>query len=132
MSMIIEIFTFSFFAASVAVGFFISAIFNYAGFNNEWQIYSFSIGVIVTFFAIRPLFNKIAYNSDKKATNQNAMIGKTAVVTENIDRDKGTGLVRLDGDIWKAKTYGEDIIEINQEVEIVNIDSIVIIVKLKE
>ena len=59
------------------------------------------------------------------------MIGKTAVVIEEINEKHGTGLVKLDGDIWKAKTAEENsIIEVNSKVEILNINSIVLTVKL--
>ena len=64
--LVIEIFTITFFFASVSVGLFLAAIVNYLDFTTVNQVYVFSIGVIVTFFAVRPLFNKIAYNTDKK------------------------------------------------------------------
>ena len=127
----IEMFTASFFAASVGIGFLLAAIGNYFDATTEWQIYIFTFGVIISFFGIRPFFNKIAYNSDDKKTNQHAMIGKSAIVVEEINEKHGTGLVKLDGDTWKAKTIEADtIIELDKQVEIVNINSIVLTVKL--
>ena len=127
----VELFTVSFFAASVGIGFLLAAVGNYFGATTEWQIYIFSLGVVLSFFTIRPLFNKIAYNADKKKTNQHAMIGKTAIVIEEINARVGTGLVKLDGDTWKAKTIDHDTsIGLEKQVEIVSIDSIVLTVKL--
>tara|TARA_B100001250_G_scaffold177219_1_gene152256 strand:- start:849 stop:1295 length:447 start_codon:yes stop_codon:yes gene_type:complete len=131
LSFVLELFTVSFFAASVGIGFLLAAVGNYFDVTTEWQIYIFSLGVILSFFSIRPFFNKFAYNSDKRKTNQHAMIGKTAIVIEEINTSLGTGLVKLDGDIWKAKTIEADtIIKLEQQVEIVGIDSIVLTVKL--
>ena len=131
LAFVVELLTAYFFAASVAIGFLFAAIGNYFDATTEWQIYIFSFGVIISFFGIRPFFNKIAYTSDDRKTNQHAMIGKTAIVTEEINSENGTGLVKLDGDIWKAKTIADDkIIALNKQVEIVNIDSIVLTVRL--
>jgi len=131
LAFIIEMFTAYFFAASVGIGFLLAAIGNYFDATTEWQIYIFTFGVIISFFGIRPFFNKIAYNSDDKKTNQHAMIGKSAIVVEEINEKHGTGLVKLDGDTWKAKTVEENsIIEVNSKVEILNINSIVLTVKL--
>ncbi|MBF24938.1 MAG: hypothetical protein CMP49_00235 [Flavobacteriales bacterium] len=131
LSFVVELFTVSFFAASVGIGFLLAAVGNYLGVTTEWQIYIFSLGVILSFFTIRPLFNKFAYNADKKKTNQHAMIGKTALVIEEINAKTGTGLVKLDGDTWKATSIEHDIIiELDKQVEIVSIDSIVLTVKL--
>ena len=128
-SLAIEMLTLSFFLASTSVGFLFAAIANYLDFSTENQIYIFSFGVALTFFGIRPLFN-IAYQKDaKRKTNQHAMIGKTAMVVEEINAS--SGLVKLDGDIWKAKTIDQDIIiGVNKKVEIVNLDSTVVIVRL--
>jgi len=131
LAFIIEMFTAYFFAASVGIGLLLAALGNYFDATTEWQIYIFTFGVVISFFGIRPLFNKIAYNSDDKKTNQHAMIGKSAIVVEEINEINETGLVRLDGDTWQAKTVAENsIIEVNSKVEIVNINSIVLTVKL--
>ena len=127
----IEMFTTSFFAASVGIGLLLAAVGNYFDATTEWQIYIFSLGVTISFFGVRPFFNKIAYNSDDRKTNQHAMIGRTAIVTQEINSVNGTGLVKLDGDIWKAKTAKEDsIISMNSKVEVLNINSILLTVKI--
>lgn len=127
--LVVEIFTITFFFASVSVGLFLAALANYLDFTIENQIYIFSAGVIVTFFAIRPLFNKIAYNSDKKKTNRDSMIGEIGLVTKIVGGEDAPGLVKLNGDIWKAVTKNKEPIDENTRVEIKDIDSIVLIVK---
>ena len=125
LTLVIEIFTITFFFASVSVGLFLASIGNYYDFTTENQIYIFSIGVIVTFFAIRPIFNKIAYNTDKKKTNRDDMIGKIGIVTKDVGNENNPGLVKLNGDIWKAVSVNE-IITKDKRVEIIKIDSIIL------
>jgi membrane protein implicated in regulation of membrane protease activity len=125
--LILEIFTITFFAASVSVGLFLAAIGNYLEFTTENQIYVFSVGVIITFFAVRPLFNKIAYNTDKKKTNKENMINKVGIVVNKVGDEFNPGLVKLDGDTWKAITNGEEIEE-NTRVRIIDINSIILTV----
>lgn len=126
--LVIEIFTITFFFASVSVGLFLAAIGNYLDFTTENQIYVFSVGVIITFFAIRPLFNKIAYNTDKKRTNKDSMIGQIAIVTKEVGTDNNPGLVKINGEIWKAISKSE-LIKNETRVIIEEIDSIILTVK---
>jgi len=128
---IIEIFTASFISASIGVGLLCAAFANFVDYSTNWQIYAFSIGLAVSFFTIRPIFSKLAYNSDDKKSNQGAMIGRSAIVIEKISVHEDTGLIKLDGDVWKARTTDSKTINVGEEVEIVNINSIILIVKLK-
>jgi len=127
LSLVIEIFTVLFFFASVGVGFFLSAFGNYFDYTTENQIYLFAIGVIVTFFAIRPLFNKIAYNTDHITTNKDNMINKVGIVVNKVGDEFNPGLVKLDGDTWKAITKGVEIEE-NTRVRIIDVNSIIVTV----
>ena len=56
------------------------------------------------------------------STNQELYVGMTATVIEEIDRDKGTGRVRLSGVDWNAVPHEEGMI--------IPVDSIVVIEKV--
>lgn len=61
-------------------------------------------------------------NKGHVSTNQELYVGMTATVIEEIDRDKGTGRVRL-GDVdWNAVPHNEG--------QIIPVDSIVVIEKV--
>ena len=127
LSLIVEIFTITFFFASLSVGLFLAAFGNYFEYTTENQIYLFSIGVVVSFITIRPLFNKIAYNTDDKKTNKENMVDKVGVVIKKVGNELNPGLVKMDGDIWKAITH-EGEIEENARVRIIEINSIILTV----
>jgi len=129
LAFIIEVFTAGFIAGSVGIGLLLAALANVLGWDVEWQIVVFSGGLAASFFAIKPVMEKLIYNKDAEKTNQEAMIGKVGRVLEEINTAKGTGRVKLDGDDWKAEVEDGSIIEVGKSVDIVRIESIVLIVK---
>lgn len=124
-----EIFTSGFALICFAVGCVGGAIAAAAGAILEWQLGIFAIATMVAFFAVRPLLRKLS-SKDEIATNADALIGRTAKVTETITTG-GTGRVALDGDIWQAVSNEEcDIVE-GERVEITARESIILTVKRK-
>ena len=124
--LVIEIFTPLFLFASIAVGLLFSAYGSYVDYSLTNQVYGFVIGSGLSFIFVKPLFKKYAYNKDVRRMNQDVMIGKIGVVTSKIDNVSNQGSVRIDGVNWKAFSINGDIIEENQTVKIVDIDSIVL------
>ena len=125
---IIEIFTAGFIAGSAGIGFFLAAAGSYFGLNVKWQILLFSVGVLLTFFLIRPFILKVGFK-EKIKTNAEALPGKTGRVTVDIDHTKNTGRVAIDGDDWKAVSKNQEIIKTGTLVRVVDIDSITLIVE---
>ncbi len=128
-SFIVEIFTVGFIFGSIGIGFLFSAIGSYCGLGITWQILLFSLGIALTYFLIKPFMTKYGYKTGEIKTNQEALIGKKALVTEDINQLDNTGRVSIDGDDWKAKTENNEIIKNGTTVEVVAIESIILIVK---
>lgn len=127
---IVEIFIPTFFAASLAIGSLAAAIFSFLGFGTEVQLIVFSLGTLASFFAIRPFMLKYAHRKNGHVeTNVDALIGKTAKVIVAIDNSKNEGRVIFEGDNWRAETENNEIVEPGRKVEILKVDSTVLIVK---
>ncbi len=127
---IVEVFIPTFFAASLAIGSLAAAIFSFLGFGIEIQLIAFSLGTLAIFFAIRPFMFKYAHKRNGQVeTNVDALIGKTAKVIVTIDNSKNEGRVVFEGDDWKAETENNDILEPGRKVEILKVDSTLLIVK---
>ena len=62
-------------------------------------------------------------------TNVYTILGKKAVVSQAIDNLKGSGQIKIDGDIWSAKSESDEPIEEGASVEILNIDGVRAVVK---
>lgn len=124
-----EILTSGFALVCFAVGCIGGAIGAAAGATLEWQLGIFAIATLAAFLAVRPLLKKLSAK-DEIATNADALIGRTAKVTECIEVN-GKGRVALDGDIWQAvSNETTDIVE-GEWVEVISRESIILTVKRK-
>ena len=66
-------------------------------------------------------------------TNVYSIIGKRALVTVAINNENATGQVKVDGDIWSARSENYDeTIAVGESVEILRIDGVKVIVKKLE
>ena len=83
--------------------------------------------MILVFFTIRPILLK--WDKSKNIdTNKNALIGKSGLVEEEI-KQFGVGRVKIDGDFWQAKSLDNSFIQKGDFVEVVIVESIILIVK---
>lgn len=126
---IIEIFTTNFIFASIGIGFFFSAFGSYISLSTHSQIILFALGVGLNYFFVKPIITKYGYRNNHIKTNKDALINKKGVVSEEINSSLNTGRVKIDGDDWKAKSLNNKIIKLGTVVQIIEIDSIVLIVK---
>lgn len=66
-------------------------------------------------------------------TNVYSIIGKRALVTVAINNENATGQVKVDGDIWSARSENyEETIPVGESVEILRVDGVKVIVKKLE
>lgn len=126
---IIEVFTPGFIVACLGLGASVAALIAYLGFDFDTQLIAFAITTLLSLFVIRPLLYKKGENEDKIKTNTDALISRKGIVTETIDNLKNTGRVSIDGDIWRAMSNSNEIIEINNNVEVISIQSTIVTVK---
>ena len=125
-----EIFIPSFVLFNFGIGALVGSLAAGLSLSLEWQIVLFSTGTLMSFFLIRPVMQKYAYKrSDGFKTNVDAMVGRQATVTEEISNENNKGLVSLDGDIWQARSINNETISKGSSVEIVQLNSIILIVK---
>ena len=90
------------FAAGAAVALLVSALS-----GPIWlQISAFLLVSLLSLLAARPLAQKYL-KPNYQPTNADRVIGRQAVVTEEIDNLKGQGAVSVGGTVWTARTTGE-------------------------
>jgi len=123
-----EILTTSFFLLWFGISASISAIISYFNFDPIFQLIAFILLSLILLGASRPFTQKISHKTLRKAASDR-LIGKQAIVIQEISPNN-EGMVRVDGDIWKAKS--SENIKKGQIVIIEYIDSIKVVVKLKE
>lgn len=77
----------------------------------------------------RPLVNKFIKIPKEIKTNAYSIIGKKGIVTSKINNIEGSGQIKIDGEVWSAKSIDEEEIEKDTEIEIVEIDGVKAVVK---
>ena len=128
--LIVEIFIPTFLAACISIGCIVAGFFSYFGVSIEVALVIFSIVTIASFYTVRPFMLKYAYKkSDKVKTNVEALEGKVGKVIVKIDASKNQGRISIDGDDWKAESINDEIIPVGERVEVLKIDSTLLIVK---
>lgn len=77
----------------------------FSGLGIGWQMFIFGILSLVLLALTRPLVKKILANRDEKqATNLELVIGKEAIVVEDINNIRGEGAVKINGLVWSARS----------------------------
>ncbi len=95
--------------------------------NISIQIAVFAVVSIILVLSTRKLTDKM--KPKEVPTNVYTILGKKAVVSQAIDNLKGSGQIKIDGDIWSAKSESDEPIEEGTSVEILNIDGVRAVVK---
>lgn len=91
------------------------------------QLLAFGLVSLALLLLLRPFLQKYI-NPKKVRTNVDAMAGRQAVVTENIDNLAGTGAVKLDGVIWTARSADGNPIPTGKIVTVQSVEGVKAIV----
>ena len=92
----------------------------------QMTVFVLSSGLLI--FATKPLVNKIA-KKDIFPTNVYSVVGRKAIVTEEINWTTGKGQIKSEGEIWSAKSTENINIPVGSEVEILSIEGVKAYVK---
>lgn len=128
---VIEAFTLGLTTIWFAAGALIAMVAAIIGLSFTWQILIFLIGSFVIIYFTRPLAVKHLKVGTAK-TNIHSLIGEIGIVIEDI-RPLETGVVKVAGQVWTAKSNSKTIIERNTRIRILQIEGVKLIVeKLNE
>ena len=89
----------------------------------------FVVSSIVLIPLTKPLVSKYFDDGKQVATNAYSLIGKIGLVTTAINALNSTGQVKVNGEVWSAKSDAD--IAQGTEVEVLKIDGVKLIVKPK-
>lgn len=126
---VLEIVTTQLVSVWFAVGALASFLVALAGVEALWiQIVVFVIVSAIAVAVTRPLVRKMV-NIKAEPTNADMVLGKTGIVTDKIDNIAETGLVKVNGSVWTARTADGSEIEIGKKVKILEISGVKLIVE---
>ena len=86
-----------------------------------------AVALIVYCLVRRPKFR------DTVAETPSDLVGKTGLVTEEVDADAGTGLVTICGEGWAARpVYIDDVYPVGEIVTVLAVEGVKVVVKALE
>lgn len=87
------------------------------------QIGVFAISSTLLLFCTKPFVKKVTQNKTV-LTNAYSIIGKNGIVTKEINTLKGSGQIKINEEIWSAKSSTNDIIPEGTTVTVLQIDGV--------
>ena len=113
-----------------AIGAFVAGIVAYflpENYVAQFLTFIFVSGVLTAIFT--PMFSD-QKSKEASKTPVYSILGKTALVTKEIDTDKGLGQIAINGDVWSAKAKEGEIIPENSKVKVLEVDGVKAVVEL--
>ena len=126
---IIEMATIGFLVFWLGIGALLAMVTSFLTDSILIQVIVFVITSILLLIFTRPLVNKFVKVPKEVKTNAYSIIGKKGIVISAINNIEGSGQIKIDGEVWSAKSANDDDIAKDIEVEIIEIDGVKAVVK---
>jgi membrane protein implicated in regulation of membrane protease activity len=111
-----------FYLGPFAAGAGLAAIVALAGVGTLASVIVFVAVSAFTFAALRPIAQRHRRLPPTLRTGAAALIGRDGLVLERIANREGVGCVKIDGEVWTARSYDDDqVIDVGERVEVVEI-----------
>ena len=123
----VELFTLSLVSIWFCIGALVAMALSLLKFSVAIQILGFIIGSLITFLIFRPTLKRYI-TSKKSATNADRVIDKKGEVIKVID-DLEMGQVKVQGQVWTAKSSDGESIQVGEIVDILAIEGVKVVVK---
>lgn len=114
-----------------AVGALVALIANLCSLSPALQLCLFLVASAVCLIVTRPLVKRFTKTKFER-TNADRCIGKEAVVTEEINNLLAKGQVKVDGNVWTARSEDDTVIPVGQSVFVKRMEGVKLIVQNKE
>ena len=103
-----EIATLGFFLAPFAGGAAVASLVSAIGVPFVGSAAVFLLVSVILLAALRPLARSHRKMPPAIRTGTAALVGKSATVVERIANNEGVGCVKIDGDVWTARSFMDD------------------------
>jgi membrane protein implicated in regulation of membrane protease activity len=113
------------------IGALFAMVFAMVGLPLPVQLIAFIISSSILLYFTKPILKKYLKVKLQK-TNADRAVGEIGIVIEEIDPVLGKGQVKVRGQIWSARTVGNQGIAVNEKVEVQEISGAKLIVKKVE
>jgi len=127
--LILELSSGDFFIICFSIGAVFAIMGAVAGLSIYWQIFLFAVFSLLSVIFVRPVALRWLHKNDpNRASNADALIGRTGKVTEAIPVG-GNGYVQIDGDLWRAVSPADALIPVGTTVRVISRESTIVTVE---
>jgi membrane protein implicated in regulation of membrane protease activity len=117
-----EMHTGSLYLAPFAVGALLAAVVGLLGVGVALSAVVFGLASVMVFAALRPVAHRHRRLPPSIRTGAAALVGRPAIVLERIANAEGVGCVKIDGEVWTARSFDEgEVFDPGERVEVVEI-----------
>ncbi|MCL2770599.1 MAG: NfeD family protein [Solirubrobacterales bacterium] len=117
-----EMHTGGFFLGPFAIGAAAAAVLSLAGVGVVGTVVAFVASSALVLAALRPMARRHRRLPPSIRTGAAALVGRDAMVLERIANDEGVGCVKIDGEVWTARSFDDDeVIDAGERVQVVEI-----------
>jgi membrane protein implicated in regulation of membrane protease activity len=117
-----EMLTNGFFLAPFAFGGALAAVTDALTSSSAASLVVFVVSSMLVLLFVRPVARRHMLSGPGLQTGSAALVGKRAVVLERIANNEGVGCVRIDGEVWTARSFDdEEVIEPGKSVHVMAI-----------
>ena len=111
-----------FYLAPFAFGALLAALVGLQGVGVGLSAVVFALASGMVFVGLRPVARRHRRLPPPIRTGAAALVGRPAIVLERIANDEGVGCVRIDGEVWTARSFDEEeVFDPGERVEVVEI-----------
>ena len=111
-----------FYLAPFAFGALLAALVGLLGVGVGLSAVVFALASGMVFVGLRPVARRHRRLPPSIRTGAAALVGRPAIVLERIANDEGVGCVRIDGEVWTARSFDEEeVFDPGERVEVVEI-----------
>src|SRR6478736_9065117 len=111
-----------FYLAPFAAGAALAAVVGLLGVGALLSAVVFIAASAIVFATLRPVAQRHRRLPPAIRTGAAALVGRPAIVLERIANDEGVGCVKIDGEVWTARSYDDDsVIEAGTAVQVIEI-----------
>ena len=108
--------------APFAFGALLAALVGLLGVGVGLSAVVFALASGMVFVGLRPVARRHRRLPPPIRTGAAALVGRPAIVLERIANDEGVGCVRIDGEVWTARSFDEEeVFDPGERVEVVEI-----------
>lgn len=126
---ILEVLDGSFFLLSLALGCLFPAAASAMGLESVSALVGICVGgQVLVFFSVRPFFRRVM-DGEAEAMNSDALVGRTAFVTQPIQGTQLPGYVKIGGEEWRAVTSIGETLPADIEVVVLAVSGSTVTVK---